>query len=932
MAVDCGLVSKEYRSLHEGIGLWAKKNSTKEIFNNPFEAALKLVNSNFNIELNHLRYIKDLTPGQVRGFLARLTELTGKVKQGDLDNNFAKFFYQTGHYGPKDPVIGNLLNDMQKVQLNNRSSDVADKSDMKSIVDELRDESIARGFESAGRQGAELRRQKLKEKRTEAMVDYKNAELNKDLGARKAAEERIHEINKETDRLIKSTHLSVYDEMIKVIEVGIPEAVTAKYNEIKSEAYTVTKKGKLKVKDKRVAAKFERIEEHKEILRLSESDIARLVVRPDGTPLKESDHLYRAVVTYQKLMGRLYNTLRNGINKRIDSVIGRMEYLGQADSDDAKGLKSIRERMEEKYMPKYEEGFYPHYVKTLNAEFMDGMMQHFDDLQRSVNGRDKSEKKSVKDVINGMNLYMNEHTKARAKDLETGKFGYDYSRDFLNSVRNYVSDVNRFNFISFMDGHMLESLTSVERIYKTDGAAKGYANNLVDFITDMHMATNGDTTVSPNTRAWMRTILGLEFVSKLGLNPRSAARNWFQRLLDFVTWSPVQIAKSKNYLKAEMMRGQSSENYIDSVLKDNGLLYDEVSPEFIESGLQAPASMFKLIEWNNNSGKFESVKKSRIERVSEKVSWAAGKTSWLHRKAENNNRKHTFKLAYSQMHRWMSNPQFRVSLTEKGKTPDQIASRIRAIAERYAVKMTIMNHFDYADYAKSAALRSKVGRFAGQFQHFAFEFFERNMKILRESKYDILEGNLVGKDAAGLSQAYRMGFLYFLAPMIASAFSGVDFTNLVEHDTAQRLKQWATFFLGDDDEVAEAFYGKGPMISTFGGPITSDIIDIGIMMDLIDLDDDSVLTLISGMENYDPYKSSSDTTKKIRILNTFLGRALERHIPQLQKGRIGWAVQQELGLYPTAESRKSQRKAKKLRKQILPADIERALSQLGQQS
>ena len=46
------------------------------------------------------------------------------------------------------------------------------------------------------------------------------------------------------------------------------------------------------------------------------------------------------------------------------------------------------------------------------------------------------------------------------------------------------------------------------------------------------------------------------------------------------------------------------------------------------------------------------------------------------------------------------------------------------------------------------------------------------------------------------------------------------------------------------------------------------------------------------------------------------------------EGRIGWAVQQELGLYPTAEARKRQRKAKKLAKQALPPDLERALRQL----
>ena len=765
------------------------------------------------------------------------------------------------------------------------------------------------------------------DKRNQALVDYRNADLANDLASRKEAEQRILDLGKEQDRLIKNTHLEIYDEMIKIIEVQIPEAVSVRYNELKNEAYD----SKGKVKNKRKAKEFDKIQSGERVLKLNKDEINRLVVRPDGSRLKDSEHLADAVTNYQNLMSRLYKTLRFGVNKRIDSVINRMKYLGQIDSDDVMGLQKVKKRMEEKYMPKYEQGFYPHYVKSLNAEFMDGMMKNFDDLQVSVNSRDKSPKRSIKEVIKQMNLYMDKHTEARAKDLETGKFGYNYSRDFLNSVKNYVDDVNRFNFTSYMDGHMLDALTSVEQIYKADGAAKGYGKNLVDFITDMHMATNGDTTVSPNTRAWMRTVLGMEFVSKLGINPRSAARNWFQRMLDYVTWGPVQISKSKDYLKTiNLGKDINAADYIDSVLKDNGLLYDEVSPEFLQTGLRAPTSMFKIVQWNDNTQKFEKVKESKIEKVSEKVSWLAGKSSWLHRKAENANRKHTFKVAYAQMHKQLDSSMHRTALAEKGLTPAQIDNKVRQASERYAIQSTVMNHFDYADYAKSKAMRSKVGRFALQFQHYAFEFYERNAKILRESKYDISEGKFYGKDAGGLSQAYRMGFFYFLAPLIASAYTGVDFSNLIEHDTSQRLKQWGTFFLGDDDEVAEAFYGKGPLISTFGGPITSDIIDIGVMMDLIDLDEDSLLTLVAGLENYDPYKGSSDVSKKLRILNTFLGRAYERHIPQLRKGRIGWSLQQELGLYPTAEARKAKKKADKLRKQLVPSDIEQALKALGQ--
>ena len=923
--INCELVSPEYKTLYKGIESWAEKNTTKQIFNDPYQAAFRLVESNFFVGLDNLKYVRDLTPGRVKSYLARLTELTTKVKQGDLDNSFAKFMYQSSHYGVKDPVIGKVLNDMQKTQFTNRSNDVSDNSDLKAMHNYLKEESIARGYESSGMRIADKKRLALVDKKNEAIVDYKNAELKNDLTARLEAEQRLMDINKEQGRLIKSTHLEVYDEMIKIIEVGIPQAVSVRYNELKNEAYD----SKGVVKDKRKAKEFDKIKSGERILKLNADEINRLVVRPDGSRLKDSPNLASAVTSYQNLMSRLYKTLRLGVNKRIDSVINRMKYLGQIDSEDTIGLQKVKDKMQEKYMPKYEQGFYPHYVKTLNAEFMDGMMKHFDDLQTSVNNRNKTGK-SVKEVIQDMNLYINKHTSSRAKDLENGEFGYNYSRDFLNSVKNYVNDVNRFNFTSYMDGHMLDALTSVEQIYKTDGAAKGYGKNLVDFINDMHMATNGDTTVSPNTRAWMRTILGMEFVSKLGINPRSAARNWFQRMLDYVTWGPIEISKSKDYLKTiNLGKGIRSEDYIDSVLKDNGLLYDEVSPEYLESGLQAPTSMFKIVEWDNNTQKFVKVKKSKIEKVSEKVSWLAGKTSWLHRKAENANRKHTFKVGYSQMHRSLSSSKHRAALSEKGLTPAQIDNKIRQASERYAIQSTVMNHFDYADYAKSQALRSKVGRFAGQFQHYAFEFFERNQRILRESKYDISEGKFFGKDAAGLSQAYRMGFFYFLAPALAAAYTGVDFSNLVQHDTAQRLNQWGTFFLGDEDEIAEAFYGKGPLISTFGGPITSDIIDIGVMMDLVDLDEDNILTIISGLEDYDPYMSSSDITRKIRLLNTFLGRAYERHLPQLKEGRIGWALQQEVGLYPTAEARKSKKKAEKIRKQLVPSDIDEALRAIG---
>ena len=153
--INCEIVSKEFQTLYNGIESWAEKNSTRELFNDPYEAAFRLVESNFFVSLDNLKYVRDLTPGKVKSYLARLTELTTKIQSGDLDNNFAKFMWQGSHYGAKDPVIGRLLNDMQKTQFTNRANDVADKSDMKAIIDALKNESINRGYESSGFGSAE---------------------------------------------------------------------------------------------------------------------------------------------------------------------------------------------------------------------------------------------------------------------------------------------------------------------------------------------------------------------------------------------------------------------------------------------------------------------------------------------------------------------------------------------------------------------------------------------------------------------------------------------------------------------------------------------------------------------------------------------------------------------------------------------------------
>jgi len=894
MAVNCGGINPHFLKLVDDIKKWAGSARTMKNMKDPMEAVFRLAKTDFKADLKHLMYDTDtqwLTKGAAREFNIRLKQLNTNIENGSIGGDYARFFWQSSHYGKKDPVVGSYLRDMQRSSFEFKSNEINDKGRFKEIVTSLTEYAKNLGLSDRyGLKNAQKYYNKLDSQLVKAINDGNQS--------------KVTEIRREIDTVVSNSSLKVFDDFIHLVETQMPKALEEKYNAIKIKAEGGDKRSEAFKKD---------LDDGSKVLRLDDVDIAKYMTDTNGLKIQDNN-LYKALSQYNNLMEGLHKTLRFGVDKGIDSIIERMRLTGNEKS--ATEIESIKELLRGKLMPKYEQGFFPHYVRDLTVNFMEGLMPHLDDLHGASNPYVTKKKMTIEQAAKQVKIYISDHTISRPGE----KGDYEYNRNFLNTVSNYISDVNRFNYKSFMDAHFLKSLSGIEQIYRKDGTAKGYAENITDYVNDLYKAANGDNSIPENTRAWMRTMLGIEFISKLGVNPRAAARNFSQRLLDYVEWGPVMVSKLKNELRTMTFKGHAdAETYIESILSKAGLLFEEVSPEFMETGLRAPASMFKMRRWNEETGKHELIEKSNISGVAGVVSTIAGKASWLHRKAENSNRKHTFKIAFAQMHRMLNNnPSFR----EKGLSPMKIA-------ENYAKEMVILNHFDYADYAKSPAVRSKVGRFALQFQHYSFEFLERNIGILKEARGDIMSGQLMpGGDARGVAKAYRMAVAYFLAPVVAGIYTGIDFSNLIAHDTAERLGQLGAWLSGDKEKIEEAFYGKGPIVGTVGGPLVSDIIDIGIMMDVINLDRKSLLTVIAGLEEYDRNNKSTDLSKKIRLLNSFAGRTMERHWPSISKGQIGWAVQQELGLYPTAERKKQQKKMKRIRKQVIPKDIDSVLRAL----
>jgi len=360
MGLNCSVVNKHFYDIIESIDNFSKSKKNQSYFKDPLEAAVKLFETEFQAGMDEVRQIPDLTIGQASSFKARLKELSDSVSKGQIDGKFAQVFWQTSHLGKKDPVIGSVLRNMQRSGFFFRANELRDKNLVKSLFQSLKEESLSRGIKSKfSIRNADKEMKKLDGDWIDAVVKFKNNE--------KGAQDELFRVRKEIDSLVSSTHLQVYDEMITLIE-GVGKEVNGKMvwesglPKLAQDAYN-----KFNAKDKKL------VDDGLKTINLTDSDLAKLKMS-DGSDI--TPKMYRAVESYSNLMEGLYKTLRNGVEKSIDSIVKKLEYNG--DKLSASDMKEIKDKLRGKLMPKHETGFFPHYTRDLNINLMDGLMPYFD--------------------------------------------------------------------------------------------------------------------------------------------------------------------------------------------------------------------------------------------------------------------------------------------------------------------------------------------------------------------------------------------------------------------------------------------------------------------------------------------------------------------------------------------------------------------------
>jgi hypothetical protein len=855
----------------------------QEIVHNPGELAAKKFKQLFHREIEEFD-LMGMSATDADIFRRELNKTKKAMLSGKMGSKIGRLINSTAEQSRYSPEMAELHDTLMNIQHTHKGNTVHHSEGYKRVLDSLIDEASYRGFSERDVKKAVKRATKLDEDIFRIETDVKNNKA----GAREELDSKLVE---QKEFLLKHEG-KIFKDFVKHIENDLP-AIDAAVNK--------------RVEEKRKQAKLDKIPYWRVAKDVEINDLL--------TEVSDSPFMRKALREYMLLTHDMFKVMKNGVNSYVNFISHGLEARGRS----LESIEAIRKSLLERLMPNEKTGYYPHYNYRLNVDFLDGLMVHMQKLSEATTENMFINEANINDAIGGIESYLS----ARAKPRKTSVKNTDYSLNFPIVLKRYISEIDRFNFMSFTNEATRKALVNVKKMYKDGKLIDGHGSNLVDQMLDMHQAQTGvrwrdgvRTVDNPEFNNAVRLILNLEFASKLGLNARGALRNATQGFLNYV-WFGKRGIQNANQLWAS---DRDLEIQVEMMMKESGLGFEELAPEQIEIGMtemQAPTSRVRI----GSKGEIEFVQPSKLAKTAYKVGKVGGKLGFMMRGVENFNRKYTFKLAFGTMYRkLLANKGFAEHMRDnKGLTGDKLQKEIMTRAREYAIRMTTLLHFDYAAVSKAKLLRNPIGQLLFQFQHYGLKFFELNKKVGGDawSQFSSEKGfeRFAGDEMA---RAGRMGLAYFLAPAIASAVSGVNFHNIIEHDTFERMGDLWTIFTGDDEEVKQRLYGRGPITTILPSPVVSDALAVGEIMELWELEEDDWLTLAIGYNDYANASNEQKAYSLLRTINAQLGRFARSSYPMLVNGNLGMMIQTEAGLYPSGQVKKARKEAAKYGKNISP--------------
>jgi len=614
-------------------------------------------------------------------------------------------------------------------------------------------------------------------------------------------------------------------------------------------------------------------------------------------PVKSKDG---KTVIAKSLKERLWKILGDGLKDNIDILeassnssnkgVFKLEKLNEIYNDYFRVTKNKYGQTVQP--PKKVENYFPRQVLDIAPTFS----KLSEDIYRKRLDTDSdSVSKYMDRMLEDLEVNLTQPNSIRPR---SGESNARLSKDVLGVLDKYAKNTIRFNYNARVTKLTTQAIKDMGKL--TGKLSDSHMNFILDYISDTHQAVLGLNHGNSKLSFLARTLTSYQFISKLGLNIRSAARNATQSLQNWVYFGHKAIGTAFSDMGSDRMKRILSEE-----MGLHGYEFVNIQEFSTPSDLMNSTKL-------DATGKVVESAPNTINKVNawlEKIAKVSGKPmEWV----ENHvNRGMTFKIGFMMTWKRLSEDP---NITRRAvkrihnareKTWDQyteleqnrliekeIIKKSSAKAAEYVKEL----HYLYDPFAKIPVLRTPLGSVLGQFTTYSINFFEYQRKIAAKGGSDFLAGEWNSPAAWRL---YRLGMLYtFIGGL--SAATNTTWGNIIENDTYDRIKALDMWIGGTPEEKDKAYFGKHPITATFGGPVISDILKVGELINFENLSPNEWDGYVSNLKEFRDRSQDNRVEELWATINTGSKRFFLQHLPALKNGSsFPTVVGQELGLYQT---------------------------------
>ena len=447
------------------------------------------------------------------------------------------------------------------------------------------------------------------------------------------------------------------------------------------------------------------------------------------------------------------------------------------------------------------------------------------------------------------------------------------SKNVISVIDQYAKDVIRFNFSSNATKNVTRALQDLSRM--KGEALEVQADFLARYITETHSTAVGTRYKNSKLSHIAKAITSWQFFNKLGLSPGTAARNATQSLQNFVYFGGKAWRDANIYAKS-----QGLGKPMQDAMKEHGVFFVNLE-EIAQTGDMLESTRLvdgKVVRSEPGFNDWFAASAEKLAKISGKP------MQWVENKL---NRAVTFKIAYSTMHSDLRNndglirKRMEGNLSKGADIEKAVVNEIHKKSSRFAANMVKELHYEYSPFAKPKVLQTPAGSILGQFSTYAINFFEYNRKIAMEAGDSMLAGEWNSPENARL---VRLAALYGLTTAVMEPLTNAKWSNLIQHDTKDRLEQLFEFMTGTEEEAGRTFFGKGPVIGTFGGPFVSDLFTLGNVIGFTKLSDNELMSYLGVYQKKASELKDDRMKDALGLVNQTVAKFTFSSMPKLRDG------------------------------------------------